>query len=62
MPLTPEQTTRIDQLHAHLRRVAKDNKPRAGVPSDAPMFTRHEDGSVYDRQGRKIHEPPAAGK
>lgn len=57
MALTPEQTTRIDQLHADLHRVHERHKPRAAAPPDGPMFTRHDDGSVWDRQGRQIKGP-----
>jgi hypothetical protein len=57
LSLNPEQTTRVDQLHADLRRIQKTHQPRAGVPDPAPMFTTHADGSVYDRQGNKIRGP-----
>lgn len=56
MALTSEESTRVDQLHADLRRIHKGHQPRAGAPSELPMFTTHADGSVYDRQGRKIRE------
>lgn len=57
MALSPEQTTRIDQLHADLRRVAKQHAGKAPSPSSAPMFTRDGDGTVRDRQGTAIYKP-----
>ena len=54
MALPSDVTTRVDQLHADLRRIRKAHEKRAGVPDPAPMFTTHADGSVYDRQGNKI--------
>lgn len=57
MALTPEESTRVDQLHADLRRLQKQHQARAGAPSELPMFTTHSDGSVWDRQGRKIRGP-----
>jgi len=57
MALPSDVTTRVDQLHADLRRIHKGHQPRAGVPDPAPMFTTHADGSVYDRQGNKIRGP-----
>ena len=54
MALPSEVTTRVDQLHADLRRIHKAHEKRAGVPDPAPMFTTHADGAVYDRQGNKI--------
>ncbi len=57
MALSPNATTRVDQLHADLRRLAAKHKPRAGAPSDLPMFTTHADGSVWDRQGHQVRGP-----
>jgi hypothetical protein len=57
MALPSDVTTRVDQLHADLRRVAAQHKCKAGVPDPAPMFTTHADGAVYDRQGNKIRGP-----
>jgi hypothetical protein len=57
MALTPEQTTRVDQLHANLRLIARAHQARAGVPDAAPMFTTHADGSVWNRQGVQIRGP-----
>jgi hypothetical protein len=54
MALPSEVATRVDQLHADLRRIRKAQEKRAGVPDPAPMFTTHADGAVYDRQGNKI--------
>jgi len=62
MALTPEQTTRVDQLAADLQRVARKHKSRAGVPDPAPMFTTHADGSVWNRQGVQIYAPRPTGK
>jgi hypothetical protein len=54
MALPSEVTTRVDQLHADLRRIHKAHQEHVGVPDPAPMFTTHADGAVYDRQGNKI--------
>lgn len=54
MALPSDVTTRVDQLHADLRRVAAQHAGKASAPSSAPMFTTHADGAVYDRQGNKI--------
>ena len=62
MALTPEQTTRIDQLAADLRHVAAATAARTAVPSTLPLFVRHDDGSVWDRQGHLIYTPPSAGR
>lgn len=62
MALSSDATTRIDQLHADLRRIHKGHERRAGAPDPAPMFTTHEDGSVYDRQGNKIRGPREVSK
>jgi hypothetical protein len=58
MALPSDVATRVDQLHADLRRIHKAHHTRAGVPDPAPMFTTHDDGSVYDRQGNKIRGAP----
>lgn len=58
MALSPEQTTRIDQLLADLRRVAKQHAGKAQAPSSSPMFTRDGDGTVRDRAGSPIYKPP----
>lgn len=58
MALTPEQTTRVDQLHADLRRVAKCHAGKCPPPNEAPMFIRHADGTVWDRYGRQVYAPP----
>ena len=57
MTLPSDVATRVDQLHADLRRVAKQHAGKAAVPDPAPMFTTHADGAVYDRQGNKIRGP-----
>ena len=57
MALPSEVTTRVDQLHADLRRIHKSHQAHVGVPDPAPMFTTHADGAVYDRQGNKIRGP-----
>jgi hypothetical protein len=54
MALPSDVTTRVDQLHADLARIHRGHKSRVGVPDPAPMFTTHDDGAVYDRQGNKI--------
>ena len=57
MAMNPEATTRVDQLHADLRRIHKQHQAHAGAPDTSPMFRTLEDGSVYDRTGRKIRGP-----
>jgi hypothetical protein len=54
MALPSDVTTRIDQLHADLRRVQLQHAAKAVAPPSGPMFTTHADGAVYDRQGNKI--------
>lgn len=63
MALSPEATTRVDQLRADLRRVAAQHAAAVQAPHSAPMFTRDGDGTVRDRQGNKIYAPanPATG-
>lgn len=62
MALPSEVTTRVDQLHADLRRVAKQHAGKAPAPSSAPMFTRDGDGTVRDRQGAAIYKPAPVAK
>ncbi len=59
MALSPEVTTRVDQLHADLRRIHKRHAGRAGAPDPSPMFRRDADGTVRDRAGNPIYKPAA---
>lgn len=50
--------TRVDQLHTDLRVVHRANAARAGAPPAGPLFTVQSDGTVVDRQGRIVWQPP----
>jgi hypothetical protein len=55
-------TTRVDQLHADLRRIQKAHAKKATVPDTTPMFRRHDDGAVYDRAGNVVRAAVKANK
>jgi len=52
-----EVTTRVDQLHADLRRVRQVHTAQAGAPPEPPRFTTHADGSVWDDRGHQVRPP-----
>ena len=62
MALPSEVTTRVDQLHADLRRIHVAHAKRVALPDNAPMFTVHSDGSVWNRQGVQLRAPVQAKK
>lgn len=50
--------TRVDQLHADLRVVRHATRKQAGAPPAGPLFTVEFDGTVRDRKGGVVFEPP----
>lgn len=54
-----EHRSRVDQLHADLRVIQRQNAAAAGAPPAPPMFTVQADGVVRDRQGNVVYTPPA---
>lgn len=59
MALSTLAKTRIDQLAADLALVRAAVKAQVPPPDERPLFTTHQDGSVWTREGKQIR-PPAA--
>jgi hypothetical protein len=57
MALSPDITTRIDQLKADLARVQASHAAAVTVPDTEPLFRTHPDGSAYDRAGNELRGP-----
>lgn len=57
MALSREAQTRVDQLRDQIAQLLAAHQARVGVPSTTPIFTKHGDGSVYDRQGNELRGP-----
>jgi hypothetical protein len=53
-----EHATRVDQLHADLRKVHRQHQARAGAPPEARLFTVDSEGVVRDNAGRTLYTPP----
>jgi len=57
MALSPDVTTRTDQLKADLARARAQHAAAVTVPSAEPLFRTHPDGSTYDRAGTELRGP-----
>lgn len=57
MPLPIEAQTRVDQLRDVLAQLSAGHTSRARTKSDAALFIKHADGSVYDAKGSELRGP-----
>lgn len=63
MSLPVEVQTRLDQLHATLRRVHGGHHKRGGRPPEAAVFVKDSEGTVRDEKGVTLWTPAKpAGK
>jgi hypothetical protein len=66
MALSKEAQTRVDELRDLIEQLKARHAARVGVPLTDPLFTKHADGSVYDRKGNELRgplpTPPAKGQ